>query len=114
MVKPGCYAVIFTSTLHNSEADGYATAADRMMELAADQPGFLGVDSVRNGTHGITVSYWRGLDDIAAWKHQAEHLDAQRRGRDQWYARFDLHICRVKRSETFSTDENGRAGQPGG
>ncbi len=72
------------------------------MALAAEQPGFLGVDSVRNGANGITVSYWRSLEDIAAWKRNAEHLEAQRRGRDQWYARFDLHICRVMRSDTFT------------
>ena len=104
MIEPGCYAVVFASTLRSEAGDDYAAVAERMMALAAEQPGFLGVDSVRNGANGITVSYWRSLEDIAAWKQNAEHLEAQRRGRGEWYARFDLHICRVERSETFSRD----------
>lgn len=53
--EPPYYAVIFTSL--RAEGDqGYGAMAGRMLALAAMQPGFLGVESARDGV-GITVSY---------------------------------------------------------
>ena len=92
---PPYYAVIFTS-LRTEGDQGYGAMAERMVELAAQQPGFLGVESVRDGL-GITVSYWADLESIAAWKANTEHLEAQRLGRAQWYAGFKTRIARVER-----------------
>ena len=68
--EPPYYAVIFTTQrVADSGDDGYGEMADRMAELAAQQPGYLGVESTRdvNG-FGITVSYWRDEASIANWK----------------------------------------------
>jgi len=92
---PPYYAVIFTS-LRTEGDQGYGAMAERMVELAMQQPGFLGAESVRDGL-GITVSYWADLASIAAWKQNAEHLEAQRLGRERWYAGFRLRIARVER-----------------
>ena len=63
---------MFTSLRNGADAEGYAEAAERMLELAAQQPGYLGVESVRGADGiGITISYWRSENDILAWKHQA-------------------------------------------
>lgn len=94
--KPPYYAVIFTS-LRNPGDNGYGETAARMEELAAEQPGFLGIESAREGL-GITVSYWESLEAIAAWKRNAEHLVAQRRGRSEWYSGFALRVCKVERA----------------
>ena len=93
--RPPYYAVIFTS-LRTEVDEGYAGMAERMEELAAQQPGFLGLESLRDGL-GITVSYWTDLDAIRAWKTNIEHLEAQRLGRERWYAAFRLRIARVER-----------------
>jgi len=93
--EPPYYAVIFTN--HRTEGDeGYGAMADRMVELAAEQPGFLGVESVRDGL-GITVSYWDSLEAIKHWKQNAEHKEAQRLGHEKWYASFKLRIAKVER-----------------
>ena len=93
--EPPYYAVIFTN--HRTEADeGYGAMADRMVKLAAEQPGFLGVESVRDGL-GITVSYWESLEAIKHWKQNAEHKEAQRLGHEKWYASFKLRIAKVER-----------------
>jgi len=93
------YAVIFTSL--RTEGDlGYGRMADAMEKLAATQPGFLGIESAREGL-GITVSYWQSLESIAAWKLNAQHLVAQQRGRDKWYENFKVRICRVERDYSF-------------
>ena len=98
--EPPYYAVIFTS--RRTEVDeGYGAMSDRMVELAARQPGFLGVESARGADGlGITVSYWASLEAIAAWKANSEHRVAQTAGRKKWYSHFDLRIARVERASS--------------
>lgn len=94
------YAVIFTSLL--VEKDGaYDAMAERMVELAKTQPGFLGVESARNEL-GITVSYWTNLDAIREWKRHAEHLVAQAFGKEKWYSAYKVRIAKVEREYAFS------------
>lgn len=99
--QPPYYAVIFTS-LRSADADahdGYGEMAARMGELAAQQPGYLGVESARGADGlGITVSYWSSLEDIAAWRRQSEHQLARERGRSDWYQHYALRIAKVERS----------------
>jgi heme-degrading monooxygenase HmoA len=92
---PPYYAVIFTS-LRTDVDKGYSAMAQHMVDLAAQQPGFLGVESARNEI-GITVSYWESLEAIRQWKAHAEHLVAQRMGRDVWYDAYKTRICLVER-----------------
>ena len=95
---PPYWAVIFSSQ-RDAGDDGYAAMADRMVELAALQPGFLGIESARDGAgFGITVSYWASAEAIAAWKANAEHQIAQSLGRRHWYADFELRVARVERA----------------
>jgi heme-degrading monooxygenase HmoA len=99
---PPYYAVIFTST-RTAVDGGYAGMAARMFELAAAQPGFLGMESARDGL-GITISYWATLEAISAWKRNAEHQVAQELGRSQWYEAFQTRICRVERDYGFQRE----------
>jgi heme-degrading monooxygenase HmoA len=96
------YAVIFTSQRTDADDPGYGTMADRMVELARVQPGFLGIESARGADGmGITVSYWRSEEDIRNWHANAEHQAAQRLGYERWYASFRLRVCRVEREYGF-------------
>ena len=93
--KPPYYAVIFTS--HRTEGDnGYGQMASRMIELASEQPGFLGVESARDDI-GITVSYWSDIESIKQWKENAEHQEAQKMGHEKWYSTFKVRISKVER-----------------
>src|SRR4051812_21346442 len=97
---PPYYAAIFSSVRTAQDDKGYETMADRMVELAAQQPGFLGVESARNSV-GITVSYWRDLESIRAWKANAEHKGARLTGRAVWYEQFFVRIALVERDYSF-------------
>lgn len=79
--------------------------ADRMVELAEQQPGYLGMESVREGAVGITVSYWDSVDAIDAWRKHVEHREAQRLGRDQWYEAYEVRVARVERALSFSQED---------
>jgi len=96
--EPPYYAVIFASQRTPMQA-GYGETADRMVELAVQQPGYLGVESTRGADgFGITVSYWASLEAIAAWRAHAEHTIARETGRKQWYEGYELRIARVERA----------------
>ncbi len=97
--KPPYYAVIFTS--QRTEGDkGYREMAEKMLELASQQPGFLGVESAREDV-GITVSYWADLESIKRWKENVEHKKAQSLGRNQWYSSFKTRIAKVEYDSSF-------------
>src|SRR5258708_26142352 len=96
-MQPPYYAVIFTS-LRTAGENGYGEMADRMEALARQQPGFLGIESARDGL-GITVSYWESEEAIAAWHAQAEHRYAQREGYRQWYESFPVPVAKVARAD---------------
>ncbi|MGC5701316.1 antibiotic biosynthesis monooxygenase [Pseudomonas sp. NFXW11] len=98
---PPYYAVIFSSQRREPDP-AYDQAAERMLELARQQPGFLGVESARGSDgFGITVSYWRDEAAILAWKHQAEHSATRERGRSHWYQSFHTRVSRVERAYSF-------------
>jgi heme-degrading monooxygenase HmoA len=93
--QPPYYAVIFTS-LRTEGDNEYGGTADRIEELAKSQPGYLGFEAARSGL-GIAVAYWRSEADIAAWKRQVEHAEAQRRGRVDWYREYRVRVAKVER-----------------
>ncbi|BFM12440.1 antibiotic biosynthesis monooxygenase [Simiduia litorea] len=97
---PPYYAVIFSSTRTEVE-QGYSETANAMVELASQQRGFLGVESVRDADLGITVSYWADLEAIRAWKQQADHQMAQELGRERWYGNYVTRIAKVERDYAF-------------
>jgi heme-degrading monooxygenase HmoA len=92
------YAVIFSSQRTDGD-NGYAALADRMVELAQQQPGYLGVESARdeNG-FGITVSYWDSEENIKAWRKNAEHREVQATGISTWYSQFETRVAKVERA----------------
>lgn len=96
------YAVIFTS-IQKDVIEGYHEMAEKMNALAKLQPGFLGMDGARNQI-GITVSYWESLEDIKNWKQQSDHLQAQLKGKKDWYSWYNVKICKVEREYHFDTD----------
>jgi heme-degrading monooxygenase HmoA len=96
---PGTIAVIFVAQRTDADGAGYTAAAQQMDALAAQQPGYRGVDSVRDAAGlGITVSYW--TDDAAAkaWRDHPEHAAIRDAGRHRWYSHYSLHVAAIERS----------------
>lgn len=95
-------AVIFTSQHTGEDLRGYAAAAARMIELAAEQPGYRGMDTLHGADGaGITVSYWATDADALGWKRVTEHLAAQEQGRDTWYSSYRVRVATVHRDYSF-------------
>lgn len=102
---PPYYAVIFTSQRTDEYGAAYEAMGDKMVELAAQQEGFLGIESVRSAAgFGITVSYWSSLEHIRAWKEHSLHRVAQEKGKSSWYESFGLRISKVERDHFMGTE----------
>lgn len=102
--SPPYWAVIFTSERGDTDAEAYGRMAEAMTALARRQPGFLGVESVRDAAGvGITVSYWSSEEAIRAWKGVAQHRTAQQLGRERWYRDYVLRVARVERTYSMAT-----------
>lgn len=93
--KPPYTAVIFSSVRTDGD-NGYAATAFRMAVLAAEQPGYLGMETAHEQI-GITVSYWQTEEHARAWKRVTEHAEAQRQGREVWYSQYVVRIATVVR-----------------
>ena len=96
------FSVIFTAQRTLSDEDMYSLTSERMVELAQQQPGFLGLESVRGEDGiGITVSYWRERAAIRAWRIDVEHLAAQQMGRQEFYSWYHIRVAEVVAHRTF-------------
>ena len=104
---PPYWAVIFSSRRNRQPDDQFDETDQRMMHLAAQQPGFLGVETTAGADNdgiAITVSYWVDEASIAAWKRNADHAFAQYEGRTRWLDAYELRVARVERAHSFLRD----------
>lgn len=97
--EPPYHVAIFSSRRNAIDQAGYADSARRMFDLAARQPGFLGIESVRDDDgFGITVSYWCDEAAILSWRDQPDHAATRAHGRARWYDHYEVRIARVERA----------------
>ena len=96
---PPYFAVVFASQRAGVDHAEYDAMAETLERIAREQPGFLGIESVRDASgFGITVSYWKDEASIAAWKKHALHREAQSAGKSRWYLDYALRVCHVERA----------------
>ena len=102
--KTPYYAVIFSSKRTLTE-EGYAETATEMVELAEKQSGYLGIESYREGNgKGVTISYWKSMEDIKVWKSNLAHAKAQKSGKEKWYENYTVRICKVEKEYSFEAE----------
>lgn len=103
--EPPYVAVLFTSLRSDADRSGYDAMAAEMERLGALQPGYLGIESARGADGlGITISYWRDSEAARAWKAVAEHLGAQKLGRERWYRAYRVRVAEVVREYGFERE----------
>ena len=104
--EPPYLAVIFSSSqrIGDSAGDDYDAVAQRMVDLAVMQPGYLGHESSRGSDgFGITVSYWRDERSVTSWRDHLEHTGARDRGRADFYSRYILRVATVDRQYSWES-----------
>ena len=97
--EPPYHGATFCSRRSAGDQADYAPSAQRMFELVARQPGFLGVESARDSAgFGITVSCWSDEAAILAWRDQPDHAATRAHCRAHWYDHYEVRIARVERA----------------
>lgn len=103
--RAGEIAVVFMSVHTGADKDGYGAAADAMDRLAAEQPGYRGMQSARNPDgFGITVSFWADEATAKAWRDHPEHKAIRDAGRDRWYSAYEVAVGEIDRSYQWSAN----------
>lgn len=101
--EPPYYVVVFTIVL-STDLEGYEEMGGQMVDLAHQQPGFLGME-YGGGETELTISYWDSLESISNWRHVAAHVIARDLGRKKWFQEFKVRIAKVERDYEFGTGE---------
>lgn len=97
--EPPYWAVIAPAVLDpRARAEGYPDLGARLVALAREIDGFLGIETCAHGDFAIAISYWRSLEAIDAWRRHAEHVHAKRLGKTRWFRSYVTRIARVERA----------------
>ncbi len=105
VMDPKEVLVIFDLHLREgADRAAYAATSRRMHELVEKWPGFLSLKEYRS-EDGEVVDIARFADEesLEAWRKEPEHLEAQRRGREEFYDRYHIQALKVIRDYAVRT-----------
>ncbi len=88
----------------------YRRTSRRMHELVDRMPGFVSLKEY-TGEDGevIDIARFRDEQSLEAWKRDPEHLEAQRRGREEFYDRYWIQALKVVREYEHWIEGEGSA-----
>ena len=74
----------------------------RMAALAATMPGFVSYRQYASADgEGVSIVEFESHETVAAWRAHPEHREAQRLGRERWFAEFRITVCDIVRDYSF-------------
>ena len=93
---------IFRNRLKPENIDEYYAWAGRMGALAKTMPGYVSHKTF-TAEDGERVTIVEFADEASQrrWATQADHLEAKKKGRSDFYTEYKIQICRVERESTF-------------
>jgi heme-degrading monooxygenase HmoA len=87
----------------DADSDAAAALNERMVALASAMPGFISYkDYAAEDGENVTIVEFASEAEQLAWRSQAEHRDAQERGRREFFSEYQIQVCRVERAYRFS------------
>lgn len=99
---------IFRSTRSDHSASEYAEWSRQMEQLVATMPGYITHSSFRDDAsgQGVTISYFRSMEDVVAWRRVPDHREAQALGRSSFYTAYEIEVAEIVRQYGWkATDE---------
>ncbi len=99
---------LFRNRLRPGVHAAYEPTAERMSELVQEMPGFRGLKTfTAEDGERISVFAFETAEQVRAWREHPEHREAQRRGREEFYAEYELQICELQRETRFRHEPEG-------
>jgi heme-degrading monooxygenase HmoA len=94
---------LFRSRLRPGDHEEYERWARRMVELASQQPGFVSIKTfAADDGERVSIVEFESEAAHGAWRDHPEHREAQRLGRERFYAEFQIQVCTPVRRYAFS------------
>ena len=89
---------VFRSRLRPEHVEEYQQLAPRMHALAESMPGFVSAKTfTAPDGERVSIEEFVSPETLEAWRNHPEHREAQRLGREKFYAEFHVQVCRVER-----------------
>jgi heme-degrading monooxygenase HmoA len=106
--------LIRTQLRPDADPAAYDRLDARMYEQVQTVPGFVSATSYRaDDGERIALIRFASAEALRAWREHAEHREAQRRGRDEFFTAYDVEVCEVTRAYEFGHAAPGvRTGDP--
>lgn len=78
------------------------TLGARMYQLATGMPGFVSYkDFAAADGESVSIVEFASQETLLAWREHPEHKEAQRLGRERFFAEYRIQVCTPVRSVQF-------------
>jgi len=103
---------VFRSRLMPGVREDYVKLVDRMVELAAQMPGYISHKGffAEDGER-VTIVEFESDEGQRAWRMNPEHREAQKKARETYYEAYSVQVCEVKREAKFDRNAPARAAE---
>ncbi|SRR5258708_2058795 len=93
---------IFRSRVKPEAQQEYMQWAARMSALAREMPGYISHKGfVAEDGEKVTIVEFESEEAQRAWSLHAEHVDAKKKGRRDFYVEYRVQVCSVHRETTY-------------
>ena len=93
---------VFRSRLRPEALGAYRDTAPHIEELARTIPGFEDIKTFEaDDGERVSVVTFASWEDHERWRQHPEHRAAQRRGREEFYASYDITVAEVHHDSHF-------------
>jgi heme-degrading monooxygenase HmoA len=96
------FVTVFRSRLRDVHP-GYDETADAMEAAARAMPGFVDFKTfAADDGERVSIVVFDSQESHDAWRNDPRHRDAQRRGREEWYAEYRIQVCELRSERRFT------------
>ncbi len=94
--------VVFRAWPKAGIGQDYMALGMRMSELATKMPGHISHKSFASEDgEWVTIVEFASEAELRAWREHPEHVAAQQKGRELYYAEYQIQVCEVVRESKF-------------
>jgi heme-degrading monooxygenase HmoA len=102
---------VFRSRLMPGLQDEYVALVERMNQIARSMPGYISHKGFwADDGERVTIVEFESEEAQRAWRMHPEHIEAQRQGRQRFYAQYDIQVCNVLHDGHFKRKTEAQTG----
>ena len=93
---------VFRSRVKPEVLQEYVQWAGRMSDLARKMPGYISHKGfAADDGERVTIVEFESEEAQRAWATHPDHLEAQRKGRKDFYSEFRVQVCILQRQSAY-------------